>query len=402
MRKHLGPPILAFFLAAPAMAQIIQLPAGDKPLVAQLTPVFSVGGSVAEEWAEFTGLPDVAFDASGNLYVWDQLSGILAVVDARGKLLRRVGARGSGPGEFRMPHEAFAVFRNGTIVLNDLGKRAFIVYEPQGAARDVPVEFTEGRPDRIAVAGERRLAFVPGLLLINGQPQLLGQARVAATHRPVGAFTLDGEVRTLFKGWLVKYPQQTERFTRLLLAPDIYWTALSNGVIAVADSTTYTVRLIDTQGNVSTLQRPIPVRRTTDADRDVVRAAVRTSLVGPPVTTGARGRNPNASSGGRVRLPPEDAERIAQASPVYEEIQTIQQLAGDWEDRLWIRRAGSPVDAGPIDLVTTTGAYVGTIQKGRIPAAFGPNGLVAFVERGEFDIPVIKVQRLTLTPSTAR
>jgi hypothetical protein len=183
----------------------------------------------------------------------------------------------------------------------------------------------------------------------------------------------------------------------LLLAPEIRWAALSNGLVAVADTTTYTVKLVDTQGKVTRLQRPLPVRKTSNADRDVVRAEVRTSLIGPP-STGAPGRSPGTSGGGRVRLPAEDAARIAQASPVYEEIQTIQQIAADWEDRLWIRRAGSPVDAGPIDVITAAGNYIGTIQKGRIPSAFGPNGLVAYVERGELDVPVITVQRLTLTP----
>jgi hypothetical protein len=298
-----------------------------------------------------------------------------------------------------MPSERFTVLRNGTVILQDLGKRVFLVYEPQGAAHELTVPFPEGRPDRFAPAGERRLAFASGMLLINGRPQLAGQTGVEATNRPVGAFTLDGAVRILFRGWLPKHPPPTERFTRLLLAPDLHWAALSNGVIAVADSTTYTVELIDAQGRITRLQRPIPVRKTTEADREFVRAAVRTSLIGPPNSSGPAGPGAGNSGGGRVRLPPADAQRIAQASPVYEEIQIIQQIAADWEDRLWIRRAGMPVDAGPIDVITASGTYVGTIHKGRIPSAFGPNGLVAFVERGEFDIPVITVRRMSLTPA---
>jgi len=68
-----------------------------------------------------------------------------------------------------------------------------------------------------------------------------------------------------------------------------------------------------------------------------------------------------------------------------------------WTGKVWAQRRGAePVDPGPIDVMTPTGQYVGTFPIGttEIPTAFGPDGLAAYVEADEFDVPVIVVRRL--------
>ena len=56
---------------------------------------------------------------------------------------------------------------------------------------------------------------------------------------------------------------------------------------------------------------------------------------------------------------------------------------------------------GPIDLLTADGGYLGTYPADatRMPSAFGPDGLVAFIERDELDVPTVVVRRL---PSDVR
>ena len=51
---------------------------------------------------------------------------------------------------------------------------------------------------------------------------------------------------------------------------------------------------------------------------------------------------------------------------------------------------------GPIDLLTADGRYLGTLRADAtsMPSAFGPDGLVAFVERDELDVPTVVVKRL--------
>ena len=70
--------------------------------------------------------------------------------------------------------------------------------------------------------------------------------------------------------------------------------------------------------------------------------------------------------------------------------------------RLWVERVG-PVwgQPGPIDLVSPDGAYLGTIDadRTRLPAAFGPGGLAAFIELDALDVPTVVVRRITLPRS---
>ena len=93
----------------------------------------------------------------------------------------------------------------------------------------------------------------------------------------------------------------------------------------------------------------------------------------------------------------------------YPEIPLVDDLRATWEGTLWVLRtpedgypsesvglgrlAGSPA---PIDVVTSGGRYVGTFPAlvAAMPIAFGPDGLVAFVEIDEFDVPTVIVKRL--------
>ena len=56
----------------------------------------------------------------------------------------------------------------------------------------------------------------------------------------------------------------------------------------------------------------------------------------------------------------------------------------------------NPDDPGAIDLFTADGEYRGTIAEDgpRIPDAFGPDGLAAWIERDELDVPRVVVRRL--------
>ena len=61
-----------------------------------------------------------------------------------------------------------------------------------------------------------------------------------------------------------------------------------------------------------------------------------------------------------------------------------------------MRRSGELLEDGPIDVLTADGEYVGTYRTGatKMPDAFGPNGLAAFIEVDEFDVASVVVRRL--------
>ena len=57
---------------------------------------------------------------------------------------------------------------------------------------------------------------------------------------------------------------------------------------------------------------------------------------------------------------------------------------------------GSGLRRGPIDVVTAEGRYVGTFPAGatKMPDAFGPGGLAAFIELDDLDVASVVVRRL--------
>ncbi|MDE2677255.1 MAG: hypothetical protein OXI76_05035 [Gemmatimonadota bacterium] len=87
----------------------------------------------------------------------------------------------------------------------------------------------------------------------------------------------------------------------------------------------------------------------------------------------------------------------------YAEISVLRGLRATWNGSFWVQRRGDEPwdDEGPIDVLGPDGRYRGTLAAGApgMPMAFGPDGLVAFVERDELDVPTIVVKRL---PEEAR
>ena len=84
-----------------------------------------------------------------------------------------------------------------------------------------------------------------------------------------------------------------------------------------------------------------------------------------------------------------------------EEIPVVQEIRTDWEGRTWVLRTGPrPGDPGPIDVISATGAYLGTLPPNAtgLPLAFGPVGLAAFVEVDELDVPSVVVRRISIDP----
>jgi hypothetical protein len=81
----------------------------------------------------------------------------------------------------------------------------------------------------------------------------------------------------------------------------------------------------------------------------------------------------------------------------YPEIQVIERISADWDDRIWVQRAsGEPGEDGPTDVITPAGGYLGTVPADglRIPDAFGPDGLAVWIETDEFDAERVVVARI--------
>ena len=106
--------------------------AQDRPLTAGFPEVYRVGGLSAPDWAQFTERGDLGFDASGNLYVLDAEAFRVIVINPAGELVRTVGQRGEGPGDFQDP-TALVVWRDGRFAVADGRQWAIQVFAADGS-----------------------------------------------------------------------------------------------------------------------------------------------------------------------------------------------------------------------------------------------------------------------------
>ncbi len=84
-------------------------------------------------------------------------------------------------------------------------------------------------------------------------------------------------------------------------------------------------------------------------------------------------------------------------SPSILSFSVIRALAATWDGRIWVqRRDGFPDADGAIDVLSPSREYAGTLPAGStaFPDAFGPDGLVVFIERDEMDVESVVVRRL--------
>ncbi|HEY0035241.1 MAG TPA: hypothetical protein VGB66_01070, partial [Longimicrobium sp.] len=153
--------------------------------------------------------------------------------------------------------------------------------------------------------------------------------------------------------------------------------------------------ILDASGQtVRYLQRPMPVRRTTERDRQRERAERREMM------ESGRGRI-TISRGGGSAPPP----RGAPGGPAIEQqlaemrfADTIPALRGlrvAPSGKLWVERTPPfGAEVGPVDLLTAEGEDLGTINGLGLPAAISRGGLAAFTEVDDLGVDRVVVRRL--------
>jgi len=387
---------------------VIELPGRDRLIEPGFEEVHRVGVLDGESWEMFGQVTRVAFDAEGSLFVFDAPgSGSVRVLvfDSTGGFLREFGTSGEGPGEFNYP-VGFAVLRDGTTVVNDLGHRAYQLFDRSG--RYLRMVRTRESPGGVAssraIQGDPRggAVFAGGLGASVGFHGGDGGAPAAPpTSRPVTWVGLEGEVvetDTVADGWLpprgepVKGMAEDIRIGGGSLAdaleqvafpavfePPLLVGVLPDGGIVHSDSSAYALKLTPPGSRevALTIRRPFdpePVTPAIERDYEKRRAA--------------RASAPSAGGG---------SMRFAVERPYYHEIPVLHGLSSTWAGRIWVQRRGEePESGGPIDVLTPEGEYIGTYaaHATEMPDAFGPDGLAAFIELDELDVARVVVRRL--------
>lgn len=371
----------------------------DLPLAAVTEEVFVAGGATDEPWASFNLIYSAAFTASGSLAVLDFMQKRVVVMAPDGALRHELSRPGEGPGEYRQPRR-LATLGDERLVVYDSGHRAFLVFGPDGEL--VGQLETRSGPESVAGGSRDVLRGLPGDRIL-----VLGSS-IDESVRPLDIYSLGGTTEAFYAAWdladvtedlVLEDSRETEgsRVTQRLnfkekpaFSPPLLVDVLSDGRVAVVDSVGYRIKLVSPSGTVSgTLERPIlPMDVTPDIEQ-----AVRDRQAGAQVFVVGTGMSEQT----RRALAHEFQEGAASRMRFADQIPVIGRMAVDSEDRVWVTRTGRDgFPDGPTDVFDANGAYLGTLPPDglRIPDAFGPDGLMAYLERDELDAPVVRVIRL--------
>ena len=319
--------------------------AQDRPLTAEFEEVYRVGGLNAPTWAQFGdppfgGVLPMGFDAAGKLHVLDPDASQVVVIDGRGELVRTVGRKGEGPGEFIRPIE-MGVWRDGRFVVMDPGHQAFQIFGPDGEL-DHFVK-TGGAPIFVRFLATR-VDPREDAMIVQGPPPNPARWAIAESvtgtrpdervdDRGLERLSLRADVMTvepLLQAWRIprdedEWPRPEDlrdaspadlarmaseiEGRRRYLEPELLWDIMPDGTIAYCDSSDYAVKLVRSGGGVTdALRRPVPPEPVTQRTR--------TALIAEEIRIerlyieeiASHGRD-NADSGDVQREPAADRER---------------------------------------------------------------------------------------------
>ncbi|MDE2764189.1 MAG: hypothetical protein OXQ94_18560 [Gemmatimonadota bacterium] len=403
--------VAAAWVVPPALSaqEVIELPTEDRRIDADFEEVYRVGSVTGDAWEQFGNVRALGFDGMGRLYVYDNQAARITVVGPGGEYLRAFGRSGEGPGEFRSA-DGLAVMRDGRVVIGDLGHRAYQIFDANGDFERLVRMAPEPGDVRLTA-----LLADPGgeavFTLVGARNLQVGMATIGRTTphttRPLERLILTGDVAvkdTVAEGWL---PPGGDRSglpfggqvnfgipPRRVFGPHVLAGVLPDGDVAFSDSSAYAIRIVRPGEGIGRILkrpfRPIPVtnrvieaeteRRVKEMEARGVPRFVINGVASPP-------ESPRESVVGYMDL-----------VGVFDEVSIVRSLGARWNGEIWVQRHGEEPgdDDGPIDVLTKEGGYVGTYPAGAIgmPAAFGPAGLMAFIEPDEMDVKMVVVRRL--------
>lgn len=386
----------------------------DVRLAATTESVYTAGAFNGEDWELFGTIRTVSFDAAGNLHIFDPQAERIVVLGPDGGFVRTVGGPGEGPGEFNAPLY-MVVRRDGGYVIT--GFRGVQVFRQGGVyVRNVSVDQFKGVPVFGKALPDGRLvtSAIMRVRMPGGADSEEEEGEPA--RRPIHLFSVDtGEPKLLYNAWdlpeedseeseLVSSATGERSFTYRMrppraFEPGLHYGVLRDGRVAVVDSIGYRVKLVALDGTVAgTLERPIKPVVVTAAiehvERERRRAAREARNVSrSAVISGSSSASSRPTAVMSLNVEPGSVEHMTFAN----EIPVIDDMAVDWEGRIWVARNGTNgSDPGPTDIITADAGYVGTLPPDglRIPDAFGPDGLMAYIESDELDVPIVRVIRL--------
>lgn len=413
----------------------------DRGLDLALDTVYTIGAIEGESWETFGSIAQVAFDSAGKLYVFDRQNSRVVVVGSDGGFVREIGKSGSGPGELNMPI-AIAVAQDGSIAINDLGAQGVTLFDAGGEFVETVrlIDSEHGMPgrdlmmhptERALIAAGSGPSFRTGGRGGPGERGARGPGRGGRggpdfprfeqpTTVPIRKISLsDGDEVVVHEAWRapIPSPRDEDRIQgrsgggRLMIQmapqvafrPGVHLGVLMVGRYVVVDSTTYAIDVLGPDGAIeTTLERPIEPVPVTDEIREKEKAWQMAQLEAGDAGGGSIPLPPGAPSGLAEQM--QQLRRNQVESLLFADvIPVISDIGVEWGGRIWVERwAAEPGEPSVIDVLDAEGHYFGTIppEGPRMPSAFGPAGLVAYIETDELDVPSVRVMRIATDAET--
>ncbi|MCY3707178.1 MAG: hypothetical protein OXH08_17020 [Gammaproteobacteria bacterium] len=411
----------------------------DRALEADFEEVYRIGGIAAEGWDAFTEIADLDFDARGHLYVRDEAgsSTRIVVVDGVGDLAAEFGRMGDGPGELRQVGQMVARPEGGAVLV-DTGHRAYLLFSPDGSFERA-LRFADTGGVRAGSAQIVRSARDGGALFLTRSASASlsqGEASVSSGDRTIYGVALDEREEAVpipfAEGWEPRPQRQvtieaadpSDMFAALdgaiaYFDPRLVFDVLPGGGVAYSDSSAFAVKIRTADAPPRVVGRPLHPQAVTDRLRERARTRVleeyEASVEEQFTTSDLGGDVPEAFRAQFAALMESmlaGMREMVENAAFMPEVPLVRDLRTTWEGTIWVQRWGSDPLAqvefpgsglgtdeaadGWIDVLAAEGEYVGTfsLEETPMPAAFGPGGIVAFVETDEFDVPTIIVKRV--------
>ncbi|HVG45984.1 MAG TPA: 6-bladed beta-propeller [Longimicrobium sp.] len=404
---------LALSLGAVPLAaqQVVRLPAQDRFVGGRITQLFAVGKMEGQRWEMLNNAEQAAFDRADNLYVLDRGNQRVLVFDRAGRFVRQLGHKGGGPGEFEVP-VGLAVLGDGSVAVLDLAHQNLSLFGGDGRFRRTVAWRPEwGMPER-EIAPEPRGGVIamlrPGLFPVAGRPPTAARPRALARVSLAGG----GATQTL-----TEVPDNAVTETKVdgagggqrvnvrmmgppEFAPVTRWGVLPGGGVALTHTQLYTVKVLDARGRVvRLLQRPVPVRRPTERDRERARQLVRERMQSGRgmimITRGGPGPGGGGGRGAPPGMSPEQIEQRVRELRFADTVRTIQGMLVTPSGKLWVERTPAVIgDPGLIDILTPDGRYLGTLRGTPLPNAVSATGRAVYLQRNEDDVERVVVRQL--------
>ncbi len=421
-------------MAASAQQKVL-VPPKDKLLTEKPATVYSIGAEDGEDWELLSGVRNVAFDAQDNLYVLDANNHRVLVFDAKGKYLRKISQKGEGPGELMAP-TAMTVSTDGSIVVGDIGRRAFSIFKPDGSFVK-NILFEQGQAPGMGGAGGSNLQAHPrGGVVARSMPFLMGRAGPGGPGGLGGVSTADlskptGEQKSPIKWFDLGTGKATElygltmpsitpkvqdtgagqgerRVAIVMMAPiwgaPISFGVLPTGGVAVLHEKDYRVKVVSPTGQVERIiERSIAPRKATEADKkkfmEARREAQKNGTAGGMQIRMNNGQASFSTGGGPMPVgEAQSIEQMLQNATFEEYIPVLRRVDTDVFGRIWVTR--TPADFGQkvlVDVLRADGTYIGTLNGQAVPDAVSKTGRAAYIERDELGVEHVVVRTLPAT-----